>query len=449
MGLFGSSGTRGVVGEDLTPAFVERLAAVAATYWDAQRVAVASDTRATSEMLVNAASAGIASTGVHVDRLGVIPTPALQDYLETNGIPGCMITASHNPPEYNGVKLFGADGLEMVGNTLQRVERAFDARHRVRAGWDRVGRERTVAEVIDRYVDGIIAAVDSERIIDAELTVVIDPGHGAGIESSARLCRRLGCKVIGINDTIDGSFPGRRPEPAAEALEELTMAVRASEADIGVAHDGDADRAMFVDETGAVVDGHTTLAILAAACVEPGDVVISAVDASQRLADVVADRGGTLERTAIGSARIVERIRERQSARERIPLAGEGNGGIFLPEIRPTRDAALVLARMLELVCEQPLSVRAAAHGEYHLVRRTVSYRSTDERARMLAGIEAFASDVEATLDRTDGIRAAFDDGWVLARPSGTEPVIRIVAEADDPARAERYVSDLLQQISS
>ena len=447
MELFGSSGTRGVVGEDMTPAFIERLAAVAATEWDHSRVGVGIDTRTTGPMLADAACSGITSTGTDVDLVGVVPTPALQDHLAREGIPGCMLTASHNPPEYNGMKLFAASGVELGGDALDRIAGAFEAAVRQRARWDNIGRIRSRDGIIDRYVNGILACLDGDRLREAELTVAMDPGHGSGIESTAKLCRELGCRVVSVNDTPDGRFPGRAPEPRLDQLDDLAGLVRASHADLGVAHDGDADRAMFVDERGRVVDGHTTLAILADACVEKGDVVVTAVNASQRVGDAVEARGGRLERTAIGSARIVEQTQTCQSAGHRVPLAGEGNGGIFLPETRLTRDGALVLGRMLELVAERALSELADRHDEYALVRRTRPYGSPEERARLLSAVHEFARSSEATLDRTDGVRLAFPDGWVLVRPSGTEPVIRITAESSDRDTARRRIMEILDWI--
>lgn len=449
MDLFGSSGTRGVVGTDLTPGFVERLAAVAATQWDAERVAIGRDTRRTGQMLANAASSGVASAGVDVERVGILPTPALQSYLATERIPGCMITASHNPPTDNGVKLFDAAGVELGGESLDRIETAFQARRRRRARWDETGIESRIEGVARDYVDEIVAAVDADAIRERSFTVAIDPGHGAGIHTTPQLCRALGCRVVSVNATVDGTFPGRSPEPVPAVLEDLCRLVRASDADLGVAHDGDADRAMFVDERGEVVDGDTLLALLAAAVVSPGDTVVTAVDASQRLVDTVRERRGTLERTPIGSANLVEGIRRCQGAGQQVPLAGEGNGGVFFPEHRVARDGAFVLARMLELVGERPLGERAAAFDEYHLIRRTIEYGSAEERARMVAGVDAFAATAEAHVDRTDGIRLDFEDGWALARPSGTEPLIRVIAEASHLETAERYADRLTDAVEA
>ena len=347
MGVFGSSGVRGVVNEDLTPAFVERLCAVVGAEWELDRVAIGRDTRLSGPLFESAAAAGFMSAGVDVGRVGVIPTPGLQDHLRREEIAGCMVTASHNPREYNGLKFFDATGRELSGAGIERIEQAMSSDDRRRAHWDRVGSEDQVTGVRGLYIDGIVDAVDAEAIRDHELTVAIDPGHGAGSTTSPRLCRELGCRVVTVNATPDGRFPSRSPEPVPGVLEDLQRLVRASDADVGVAHDGDGDRAMFVDETGAVIDGDTMLAVLATALVEVGDVVVTAVNASQGIEDAVHTAGGTIERTAIGSAQILERIAEVEQRGERVPLAGESNGGLFLPEERSARDGAFVLARVL------------------------------------------------------------------------------------------------------
>ena len=449
MGVFGSSGVRGIVNEELTPTFVERLAAAAGSVLESDHVAIARDTRISGPMFVNAAAAGFMSVGVDVDRLGVLPTPGLQDYLQRTGRFGCMITASHNPREYNGVKLFDAGGRELAGDGLTNIEDAVEQHARQHVQWDHTGRQHDIDIAAQRYVEGIIDAVDAENISDAGLTVAIDPGHGASCETTPHMCRKLGCQVVSVNATPDGRFPGRSPEPVPAVLEDLQRLVRASDADLGVAHDGDGDRAMFVDETGAIVDGNTMLAVLATALLAEGDTVVTAVNTSQRVQDAVADVGGQVELTPIGSAQIIERVTACQNRGERVPLAGESNGGVFLPTARPARDGAFVLARVLSLICEEPLSSRAAEHTGYHLEKRVLQYDSPDERTEMLSAIESVADRTEATVDRTDGVRLDFGDGWVLARPSGTEPVIRVSAEARTRERAQDHLDTMLAAVTN
>ncbi|MFW5974416.1 MAG: phosphoglucosamine mutase, partial [Natrialbaceae archaeon] len=300
MNVFGSSGVRGVAGIDLTPEFVLRVARAAGTVWDADRAAVATDTRTTGGLFADATAAGLASAGLDVDRLGVTPTPTLGYYCERHSIPGVMLTASHNPPEYNGVKLVGADGIELSVDVLERIEHYVLTEEFETAGWASVGGTTTVEGVNDDYVDSLVEAVDREKIADAELTVALDPAHGAGTFASPEFYRRLGCRVVTVNAQPDGHFPGRLPEPVPENLEDLGQLVRAADADVGIAHDGDADRSVFFDETGRFIEGDASLAALAEAELSAGDATVAAVNVSQRLVDVCSRVGADLELTPIG-----------------------------------------------------------------------------------------------------------------------------------------------------
>jgi len=443
MDVFGSSGVRGVANESLTPDFVLDVAKAAGSTLDASRIGIARDTRETGVMLADAVASGLASVGVDVDRVGVVPTPAAQAYAERESIPLVMVTASHNPPEFNGIKLMGEDGVELSVSELERIESALLAEEFASVPWDETGASRVVEGVADDYVAELLAAVDRERIAGADLTVALDPGHGAGAATSPEFFRRLGCRVVTVNGQPDGHFPGRDPEPVAENLADLGRLVRASDADVGIAHDGDADRAVFFDEHGEFVSGDASLAALAAAELEPGDATVSAVNVSQRLVDVANDCGADLELTPIGSTNIITRIEELQAAGRSVPVAGEGNGGVFFPNYRLSRDGAYIAARFLELVAERPVSGIVAPYDGYANVRRNIEYDSDDEREAMLDAAKVEAMDADAELNTTDGYRLDYGDAWVLARPSGTEPLVRVYAEAREETRAADLVETM------
>ncbi|WP_436908278.1 phosphoglucosamine mutase [Halosimplex marinum] len=453
MRVFGSSGVRGVVNDDLAPSDATDVAQAAGTVWcagGADRVAVARDTRRTGPMLVDSVAGGLASVGVSVDRLGVLPTPGLQAYAEREGVPGLMVTASHNPPEYNGIKLVGAGGVELPRERLEAIEtRLLDETPR-RVDWDETGRSRHVDGAARAYVDELLAAVDRDAVADADLTVAVDPGHGAGSVTSPDFFRRLGCRVRTIHAQPDGHFPGRDPEPVEGNLGDLRRFVRATDADLGVAHDGDADRAIFVDERGDHVEGSAAFAALAADALGEGDTVVSAVNASQRLVDVVEAAGADLSLTPIGSTYIVSRIRDLLATGESVPVAGEGNGGILFPDYRIARDGAYTAARFCELLARrgEPASDVVARYDDYVNVRRDVAYDSERQREAMLDAIERTAEESVAELDTTDGYRLDYGDGWVLARPSGTEPVVRVYAEARSADRAEELADRLHDAVS-
>jgi phosphomannomutase/phosphoglucomutase len=450
MQLFGSSGTRGVVGEEFTPALVRRIAAAAAAVWDADRIAVARDTRLSGDPLANVVAGTLASAGADVDRLGVVPTPGVSYYCATEGVPAVHLTASHNPPQYNGIKLLRDDGTELAVEEYERVEAAVDDGTDPTVPWDDVGTVGAVDGVVDDYRADLRGGVDREAIAGADLTVAIDPGHGAGALVSPDLFRELGCAVRTVNADPDGHFPGRDPEPIAANLGDLRRLVRATDADVGIAHDGDADRAVFVDERGEFVDGDASFAALADAELAADDVVVAAVNVSQRLVDVVDDAGASLDLTPIGAAHIVTRIRERRRAGDRVPIAGEGNGGVFFPGYRPTRDGAYTAAKFLERLAraDAPASEVVAPYTDYHLVRADIDHGG-DDLDRLLDAAADYARDADADLDTTDGYRLDYGDAWVLVRPSGTEPKIRIYAEARDEARASTLASDLREHVEA
>jgi phosphomannomutase/phosphoglucomutase len=442
MKVFGSSGTRGVANEALTPEFVLKVAKAAGTVWRADRVAVARDTRATGEMLADAAASGLASVGANVDRLEIIPTPGAQAYAEREGTPVVMITASHNPPQYNGVKLVGDDGVELSVEELERIEQKFLTEKFESIPWSQTGASRYVEGVDREYVDALLDAVDRGKIADADLTVALDPGHGAGALTSPEFFRKLGCRVVTANSQPDGHFPGRNPEPVPENLGDLGRLVEASDADVGIAHDGDADRAIFYDENGEYVEGDATLAALAAAELEPGDSVVSAVNVSQRLVDVADEQDAYLELTPIGSTNIITRIRELRKQDKSVPVAGEGNGGIFFPDYRLARDGAYTAAKFLELLADRPASEVVAPYDGYHNVRINIEYDGDAEREALLAAAEREAENADADVTTLDGYRLDYGDAWVLARPSGTEPMVRIYAESRDEAQAEELAEE-------
>jgi len=451
MELFGSSGIRGVALRYLTPELVLDIAKAAGTTWDADRVAVARDTRTTGELFANAAASGLAAVGCDVDRLGVVPTPAVGSYCESAEIPAVLVTASHNPPEFNGIKLVGDDGVELSVDVLERVERRVLDDDYDLADWRDAGETTAVDGAVDDYVDQLLDAVDREAIADAGLTVAVDPGHGAASVSSPRIYRKLGCDVLTVNATPDGHFPGRESEPVPENLEALSRLVATSDADVGIAHDGDADRAVFVDEDGAFVDGDTSFAAMADACVEPGEAVVSAVNVSQRLVDVCDANDADLELTPIGATNIITRTRELHEEGVTVPIAGEGNGGVFFPPYRLSRDGAYIGARFLELLAAtgDPVSVTVAPYADYHFVRHNIEYADGDEREDMLAAARAYVETADAAPNTTDGYRLDYGDAWVLVRPSGTEPKIRIYAESADADRAERLATDMQVAVES
>ena len=445
---FGSSGVRGVALETLTPEYALNLAAAAGNVFaeNHDRVALGRDTRETGEMFADAVASGLASVGCTVDRLGIVPTPSLQAYCDRTGMPGVMVTASHNPPEFNGIKLCGDDGVELTRDVLEAVEDRFHNGHHT-VGWRETGGSNHIDGANRAYHDELLAAVDREAIADADLTVALDPGHGAGALTSPELFRDLGCRVLTVNSQPDGRFPGRDPEPVKPNLGDLESLVSATAADLGIAHDGDADRAMFVDETGTLVEGDAVLAAVAATTVSAGDTVVSAVNCSQRVVDVVEAANADLHLTPIGSTYLITAITELRAEGATVPIAGEGNGGIMFPGYRVARDGAYTAAKFCELLTDQPASEALEPYDGYHQARANITYDTDDERTAMVEAIERYADEADVEADTIDGYRLDYGDAWVLARPSGTEPVIRVYAEAREHSRAESLLGAMVDAV--
>ena len=443
MEVFGSSGARGIAGTELTPEFALKVAQAAGTVWEADRAAIATDTRLTGGMFADATASGLAGVGLDVDRLGVTPTPSIGRYCEQQAIPGVMLTASHNPPEYNGIKLIGADGIELSIDRLERIEAHALGEEFDLVPWELVGESREIDTANDSYLRSLIDAVDTDRIADAELTVALDTGHGAGGLVSPEFYRELGCEVVTVNAQLDGRFPGRMPEPVPENLDELGRLVEAADADVGIAHDGDADRSVFFDEQGRFIDGNASLAALAEHELSAGDHTVAAVNVSQRLVDVCDRVDAELALTPIGASHIITRIKQLWTAGETVPIAGEGNGGVFFPTHRLVRDGPYIGAKFLELIADRPASEVVAPYQDYHGERINLAYGSEAERRTMLSAAEEYVHAADAEISTLDGYRLDYGDSWVLVRPSGTEPKIRIVAEATAADRAAELADEL------
>lgn len=437
--LFGTNGIRGVVGQDMTADLAVRVGRAIGTHFDGGTVALARDPRLSGPMLARAVAAGLMASGLEVVDLGMVPTPCAQYYVHTHvGLKGgVVITASHNPREFNGIKALDAQGMEMAREEEEAIEAIyFEERYRA-ADWSSVGDLRSDPSATDAYLRGILSHVDVDAIRKRKLTVVADPANGAGCVTTPYLLRTLGCRVLTINGQPDGAFPGRLPEPTVDHLGDLMRMVVEAKADLGVAHDGDADRAIFIDDTGAFLYGDKSLALLARSeLAARGGTVVTPVSTSSVLEDVVREAGGHLVRTRVGSP-IVARTMLAQGA----VFGGEENGGILFPAHQFCRDGGMTLAKMLELVAKsgQPLSTLVASLPQYHLQKRAVEV-PVDRREATLEALVGLVKDREP--DTIDGVKIYAADGWFLVRPSGTEPLFRIYAEARTPERAKALAEE-------
>ena len=436
--LFGTNGIRGVVGQDITVDLALRVGKSFGSVLEPGPVAVGRDTRTSGPMLRDAVVAGILATGHDVVDAGVLPTPGLQYLVHTGKFSGgVVVTASHNPAEFNGIKVVDPLGMELSRPEEERIEGRYFREDFRLADWSTTGHVKPDATAVGRYLEGILARVDAESIRGASLRVVVDCGSGASCGTSPALLSRLGCEVISLNGHPDGSFPGRPPEPVRENLGALLREVRASKAHLGVAHDGDADRAIFVDDRGEFVFGDRSLALVAKDIVaRRGGLVVTPVSSSRCLEDVVRAAGGTVLYTKVG-APIVARVMYERGA----VFGGEENGGMIFPEHQFCRDGAMTLAKVLDVVAHRgrPLSELLAEVPAYSLHKTSVRYRAA-ERDAILARLKSLVAGLR--VEDIDGVKVHFEDGWFLVRPSGTEPIFRIFAEAPTPERAKALAGE-------
>ena len=437
------SGMRGIVGKDLTPELVARHAAALGA-WVRQnggsRVVLGRDARTSGEMFARAAIAGLQSVGVDVIDVGIAPTPTVQMAVEHHHAgAGLILTASHNPIEWNALKFVGPDGIFLDADAGSAVRRLADAGPE-RAGWDTIGTLSHDDGAITRHLDAILALpeIDVGAIQAREFHVALDCVRGAGGPTMLALFDRLGVRVSGINLQADGRFP-REPEPIPENLGELAELVQQSGADIGMAVDPDVDRLALVDEAGRPIGEDYTLAVaaravLARAPATPQPVVVANLSTSLVVADAVQQGGGRFVRAPVGEANVARTI-----VAERALLGGEGNGGVILPALHVGRDAPLGAALILQYLAAtgERLSAVVAASPRYVIVKAKAP-RGGDLNGQYRR-LEAAFPDAER--DLRDGLRLGWQDRWLHVRPSGTEPIVRLIAEAPTAAEAERLIA--------
>lgn len=449
------SGIRGHVGTDLTPELVARYAAALGAWARSAQAVPASghpsgrpsvvlgrDARTSGPMFARAATAGLMSVGVDVIELGVVPTPTVQLAVEYHHArAGLILTASHNPIEWNALKFVGPDGI-FLDNSAGQAVRALAEQGPARCGWSDLGAVREDPGAVARHLDAILAlpVIDVPTIRKRRFTVALDCVRGAGASAIPQLLEKLGCRMHGINLEMDGRFP-RPPEPIPENLGELGALVRKSGAAIGLAVDPDVDRLALVDETGAAIGEDYTLAFAVRAVLDgrltsPGSVPTVVVNLSTSLVveDAARAQGARFVRAPVGEANVARTIRE-----ERAIIGGEGNGGVMLPALHIGRDAPLGVALILHLLAKTGVTLsRLVAESPRYTIVKAKAPRGSDLRVLYGRLRQRFS---DAAADERDGLRLAWSDRWLHVRPSGTEPIVRLIAEAPTEADAEGLVA--------
>jgi phosphoglucosamine mutase len=429
--MFGTSGIRGPVGDIVTSDLALRLGRGLGST-NAETVVVGRDTRATGEFLEDALCAGLRESGVDVIRIGVASTPTIARNVGWLGADaGVSVTASHNPPADNGLKFWGADGRAFGPERRRSLIQGVNACAFSLVPWDEAGSQRTDDRAEERHVEALLDAVDVPN--PADLSVVVDVGHGAGGVTVETLTR-LGCHVTTLNAQEDGRFPGRESEPTAESCTALRATVAGTDADLGIAHDGDADRMMAVAEDGSFLSGDALLALFAAEAVGSGQRIAVPLNTSLLVDDVVAERGGSVERTRVGDVYIAETATDPD-----VVFGGEPSGAWIWPDETLCPDGPLAAVKLVELVARRgSLSELTADFGGYTLRREKVE---TDHKESTMERVKARVTAEFDDVQTMDGVRVALDDGWFLIRASGTQPLIRITAEARTADRADELLS--------
>jgi phosphomannomutase/phosphoglucomutase len=439
--LFGTDGIRKVVGTELTPAFIVKVADAVAHYLRGEGpVLVARDFRTTSPGFAQLIIGTLSVHGLDVIDMGVMPTPCLQFNVRTlRARMGLTVTASHNPTDFNGIKFTGPDGLEISREEEDRIERLVDDPPADPIGWETARTGSQDSQGVARYLESIQRNVDRPSIMSRKLRVVLDPGNGTSGVTSPLLLRDLAGTITTIHGEPDGFFRGRPSEPTEANLSDLKQAVVSLGADVGIAHDGDSDRAAFVDEKGQFLPGEITLALFARHALEgsPGGTVVTSVTSSTSVKDVVEAAQGRFVVTRSGSLPVARAIMDHRAI-----FGGEENGGYYWPNHQVARDGPMSSAKMLEVLARtgRPLSELVASLPHYTVVKLNVPLPA-NLRSRVMDHVLAELQARGTEVVTIDGVKALFSDGWLLVRPSGTEPLCRIFAESRAPARAQELVT--------
>lgn len=437
------SGVRGRVGAPLTPEIMAGIAAAFGGFLRAEGdmgpVFVGRDSRTSGPMFARAVVAGLQSVGCEVVDLGVVPTPTILLAVEEGGgAGGLCVTASHNPAEWNALKIVSGEGIFLDAERSARFRAYLAEVDPPRAAWSDLGGVRADTGAWARHLERILALpqIDAEGIRGADLFVAVDCVHGAGGPPVAELLGALGCRFEGIGMEPDGRFP-RDPEPTAANLADLGALVRSSGAAAGLAIDPDADRLSLVGEDGAALGEDLTLALAAAAVLRrsPGPVVTN-LSTSQVVDDVARSFGCEVKRAPVGEVNVARRMQA-----EGAVVGGEGNGGVILPALHHTRDAPLAVALILQHLVDEGCSLGEAARRwpTYAIVKQKRSFPREalgDAYRHLTERLDAREQDT------SDGLRMAWpkERSWLHVRPSGTEPVVRLIAEAPDSSAAHALV---------
>jgi len=435
----GVSSVRGVVGDALTPELAVDFACAFGTWCDGEPVVIARDTRRSSVMLRAAVVSGLLSCGCEVIDLGLASSPLLSFAVRELGAGGGIaITGSHNDARWNALKFFGPDGALLNAVMTEELLDIYHARVFLSAPWDRLRKLAAEGWVADRYNDHLLSLLDVDAIRSRGFRLAMDFCNGTCTPPATRFLESLGCTLYPFNDEPSGEF-AHAPAPTAANMRQLASVAKAVEADLGAAINVDGDRLGFVASGGQPLSEELTLPLCAMSRLarRPGTVVTN-LSTSRRVDAVAAGFGCPVKRTAVGEAHVID-----QGLAEEAVLAGEGSGGVAALPASVTFDGLLTLGLVLEAMAThgQSLSDLAESLPAYHIRKGQVPGPPA-AIYRVMEAVRRHWSDEAPNCD--DGVRVDWPDGWMHIRGSSTEPILRVIVEAETPERAESIYDDAL-----
>jgi phosphomannomutase/phosphoglucomutase len=447
MKLFGTNGIRGIVNELLTTEFASEIGLTLATYTDGGLIVVAQDPRTSGGFIKHSIIAGLISGGCDVYNLHTLPTPALQYGVKHYGADaGIMVTASHNPPEYNGVKVISKDGTELSRAEEERFENIFFSKKFRRVPWTDFGTLTSIDNTPKVYIDAILKHVDVDLIRKKHFNILLDCSNGAASYTTPYLLDKLGCRVISLNAHPDGLFPAHPSEPKKDNLRETIEIAKTVKPDITIAHDGDADRAIFIDDEANYLFGDQIAALVTREKMREhgGGTVVTAINSSQAIEDVVRDNNGTLVLTKVSPIEMARKLREVDGV-----IAPEETGGIIFPEHQYCRDGGMTIAFVLSILAKsgKKLSELIDELPKYYIIKDSIKTDRKEEVERRFKEESRSMPGIEKIVD-IDGLRAYLRDGNFLVRKSGTEDIIRIFAESKSRDRVSEIFGEVKKTVA-
>ena len=448
-GLFGTSGIRGVVNRDHYPDFYLQMALVLGTVLKGRKIAMAADGRVTMPIVKNAMLSGFAATGHEVVDTGILPTPALQYFCKKNRLPGVMITASHNPAEYNGIKLIMEDGLDTYREEHKLIEHLHFkhstglnvAKRRsviAYAPWRQAGTVVNETGGRDLYVNGIVGLVDREKIKGAKLRVLFDCVNGSTTQTAPFLIKGLGITAVPLNEKLDGTFPSHPPEPTEANIKDTIKKVRESDVDFAIVFDSDGDRSIFLSPDGEYIDGNYSVPMIAREKLKRGDSIVMPVDTADTLQLTADEMGLKVYTTKIGRQNVVKEMLKRKAK-----LGGEENGGIIYAPHQYCGDGGMALALFSEAVASHGIDELMDSMPKIYFVRDKVASDLDLSTVRRL-----MLKYKHGETDESDGLKMRLGGKrWIMVRRSGTEPVYRIYAQAESKEGAKELLATYKREL--